>query len=77
MIEAHDYEVKFKQAKKFLDQGNKVKLTMRFKGRELSANDKGKQVLDRIIEDLGDACKIDSEAKLEGRQMTAIVAPNK
>jgi translation initiation factor IF-3 len=77
MIETHDYEVKLKQAKKFLDQGNKVKLTMRFKGRELSANDKGKQVLTRIIEDLGDACKIDSEARLEGRQMSAIVAPNK
>ncbi len=77
MIEAHDYEVKLKQAKKFLDQGNKVKLTMRFKGRELSANDKGKQVLMRIVEDLGENCKIDSEIKLEGRQMTAIVAPNK
>lgn len=77
MIEAHDYEVKLKQAKKFLEQGNKVKLTMRFKGRELSANDKGKQVLARILEDLDDVCKVDSEIKLEGRQMTAVIAPNK
>ena len=77
MIESHDYEVKLKQAKKFLEQGNKVKLTMRFKGRELSANDKGKQVLARILEDLDDVCKVDSEIKLEGRQMTAVIAPNK
>lgn len=77
MIEAHDYEVKLKQAKKFLEQGNKVKLTMRFKGRELSANDKGKQVLMRIVEDLDDVSKVDSEIKLEGRQMTAVIAPNK
>lgn len=77
MIEVHDYEVKLKQAKKFLDQGNKVKLTMRFKGRELSANDKGKEVLQRMVEDLGDACKVDSDIKLEGKQMTAVVAPNK
>ena len=77
MIDTHDYEVKVKQAKKFLEQGNKVKLTMRFKGRELSANDKGKQVLARILEDLDDVCKVDSEIKLEGRQMTAVIAPNK
>ncbi len=77
MIETHDYEVKFKQAKKFLEQGNKVKLTMRFKGRELSANNIGKQVLTRIIEDLGDTCKVDADIKLEGKQMTAMISPNK
>lgn len=77
MIETHDYEVKLKQAKKFLDQGNKVKFTMRFKGRELSANNLGKEVLLRIIDDLENSIKVDSEIKLEGRQMTVIVAPNK
>lgn len=76
-IEAHDYEVKLKQAKKFLEQGNKVKLTMRFKGRELSANDMGKQILSKLTEDLDDCSKIDSELKLEGRQMTVILAPQK
>ena len=70
MIDTHDYEVKVKQAKKFLEQGNKVKFTMRFKGRELSANDMGKQVLSKLVEDLEDCSKIDSEMKLEGRQMT-------
>ena len=77
MIEAHDYEVKVKQAKKFLDQGNKVKFTMRFKGRELSANDMGKQVLSKLLEDLEDCSKVDSEMKLEGRQMTMVLSPQK
>ncbi len=77
MIETHDYEVKVKQAKKFLDQGNKVKFTMRFKGRELSANDMGKQVLTKLVEDLEDCSKIDAEIKLEGRQMTMILSPIK
>lgn len=77
MIETHDYDVKIKQAKKFLEQGNKVKFTMRFKGRELSANNLGKEVLLRIIDDLGAAVKVDSEIKLEGRQMTLVVSPNK
>ena len=77
MIETHDYEVKVKQAKKFLDQGNKVKFTMRFKGRELSANDMGKKILTQILDDLDGVCKVDSEMKLEGRQMTMVVAPAK
>jgi len=77
VIENHDYEVKIKQAKKFLEQGNKVKFTMRFKGRELSANDLGKQILAQIVEDLDMCGKVDSEAKLEGRQMTMILAPQK
>ena len=77
MIDTHDYEVKVKQAKKFLDQGNKVKFTMRFKGRELSANDMGKQVLSKLVEDLDDCAKVDSEMKLEGRQMTMILSPQK
>ncbi len=77
MIDTHDYEVKVKQAKKFLEQGNKVKFTMRFKGRELSANDMGKQVLTKLTEDLEDYAKIDSEMKLEGRQMTMILSPQK
>jgi len=76
-IEAHDYEVKVKQAKKFLEQGNKVKFTMRFKGRELSANDYGKKVLSQIVDDLELCSKVDSEMKLEGRQMTMILAPQK
>lgn len=76
-IETHDYDVKIKQAKKFLEQGNKVKFTMRFKGRELSANDMGKQIMTQIVEDLENCAKIDSEMKLEGRQMMMILSPLK
>ena len=76
-IEAHDYEVKVKQAKKFLEQGNKVKLTMRFRGRELSANDMGKKILGQMAEDLDMCSKVDSEMKLEGKQMTMILSPQK
>ena len=77
VIETHDYEVKIKQAKKFLEQGNKVKFTMRFKGRELSANDLGKQIMTQIVEDLDDCSRVDSEMKLEGRQMSMILASQK
>lgn len=75
MIDVHDYEVKVKQAKKFLAQGDKVKFTIRFKGREMSANDMGRKVLDNLVGDLESICKVESEPKLEGRQMMMVVAP--
>jgi translation initiation factor IF-3 len=77
MIENHDYEVKLKQAKKFLADGNKVKFTMRYKGREMSANNLGKEILDRLVEDLEGLIKIDQAPKLEGKQMMMIVSPEK
>lgn len=75
MIEAHDYEVKLKQAKKFLSQGDKVKFTMRYKGREMSANDMGKEVLNKLLEDLEGLCKVDAAPKAEGKQVFMIVSP--
>ena len=75
MIDVHDYEVKVKQAKKFLSQGDKVKFTIRFKGREMSAKDFGRKVLDNLLEDLEGLCKVEAEPKLEGKQMMMIVAP--
>ena len=77
MIDTHDYEVKVKQAKKFLSEGNKVKFTMRYKGRELSANNLGKEVLDRLLEDLEGLCKLDQAPKLDGKQMMMIISPEK
>ena len=74
-IDTHDYEVKLKQAKKFLSQGDKVKFTMRFKGRELSANNMGKEILDKIVEDLDLIGKVDSAPKLEGKQMSMMMSP--
>ena len=75
MIDTHDYEVKVKQAKKFLEQGDKVKFTMRYKGREMSANDMGKEILNRLVEDLEGVGKVDAAPKLEGKQMFMIVSP--
>lgn len=74
-IDKHDYEVKIKQAKKFLSEGDKVKFTMRYKGREMSSNDMGKEVLKNVLEDLEGLIKVDSEPKLEGRQVMMIVSP--
>ncbi|MDR1694924.1 MAG: translation initiation factor IF-3 [Lactobacillaceae bacterium] len=75
MIEEHDYEVKIKQAKKFLAAGDKVKFTLRYKGREANVNNIGENLLKRILDDLEGSAKVDSEAKMEGRQMIMIVAP--
>ena len=75
MIDTHDYEVKVKQAKKFLSEGNKVKFTMRYKGREMSASNLGQDVLHRILDDLEGLYKLDAEPKLEGKQMTMMISP--
>ena len=77
MIDTHDYEVKIKQAKKFLGEGNKVKFTMRFKGREMNTSNLGQDVLHRILDDLEGLYKLDSEPKMEGRQMLMLISPEK
>ncbi len=77
MIDTHDYEVKIKQAKKFLGEGNKVKFTMRFKGREMNTSNLGQDVLHRIFDDLEGLYKLDSEPKMEGRQMMMLISPEK
>ncbi len=61
--------------RRFLDDGDKVKVTMRFRGREMMHQDLGLKVLERVIEDLGEQIKVEQMAKLEGRQMTMVVAP--
>ena len=75
VIEAHDYEVKIKQAKKFLEQGDKVKFTLKYKGREANINNIGENLLKRIFDDLESVAKIDSEAKMDGKQMIMVLAP--
>jgi len=77
MIDTHDYEVKIKQAKKFLSDGNKVKFTMRFKGREMNTSNLGQDVLQRILDDLEGLYKLDSEPKMDGRQMMMLISPEK
>lgn len=74
-IEQHDFDVKLKNAIRFVEDGNKVKVTIMFRGRELSHPEIGKEVLARVAEKLGDSVSIERNAKLEGKNMTMIVAP--
>ena len=74
-IEQHDFDVKLKNALRFVQEGNKVKVTIMFRGRELSHPELGKEVLSRVAEKLGDMVSIERSAKLEGKNMTMIVAP--
>ncbi len=75
MIDVHDYEVKLKNAKKFLTEGNKVKFTLKFRGRELSYQEQGTDVLNRIKTDLADIGKVEQEPKLEGKSMGMMIVP--
>lgn len=79
-IEDHDYQVKMKNARRFLENGDKVKVTMRFRGREMAHQDIGMAVLERMKKELEELSKVELQPKLEGRQMimilaSAIVAP--
>ena len=74
-IDDHDYEVKLRSAKRFLDDGDKVKFTLRFRGREMAHQELGMEVLKRIEEDLLDLCKVELSPRLEGRQMVMMIAP--
>ena len=74
--ETHDYNFKIKNAKKFLAKGDKVKFTVRFKGREMQHINLGKDLMNRIIEDTKDIGKVEVSPKFEGRQMIMIIHPN-
>ncbi len=75
--DTHDYEVKMRSVTKFLDNGDKVKITMRFRGREMAHQELGRQLLERVSEDTKDIGKIDSIPKLEGRQIVMLINPTK
>jgi|TARA_B110000977_G_scaffold11046_1_gene14394 translation initiation factor IF-3 len=74
-IDINDFTIKMKQVKKFIDNGDKVKITLRFRGREMAHQDIGVTVLDRVKENTEESCKIEAMPKLEGRQMVMILAP--
>ncbi len=74
-IDTHDYEVKMRAIHRFIDEGDKVKVTMRFRGREMVHQDLGKQVLDRVREEMEEKAKVEQFPKIEGRQMTMVMAP--
>jgi len=74
-IDNNDFIVKMKQVKKFIENGDKVKITLRFRGREMAHQTLGATVLDRVQEDTEELCKVETLPKLEGRQMVMILAP--
>jgi translation initiation factor IF-3 len=74
-IDDHDYDVKMRAMIKFIEEGDKVKVTMRFRGRELAHQDLGMNVLMRVRDDLEEAAKVEQMPRMEGRQMTMVLSP--
>ncbi|HET6411933.1 MAG TPA: translation initiation factor IF-3 [Anaeromyxobacter sp.] len=74
--EEHDYDVKLKKVREFLEEANKARITVMFRGREMSHKELGQKVLQRVIEDLREMAVIEAAPRVEGRQMFMILAPN-
>ena len=74
-IDVHDYDVKMRSVRRFLDEGDKVKVTVRFRGREMAHQDLGLKVLERVRDELNDLVKVEQMPRSEGRMMTMVVAP--
>jgi len=74
-IDDHDYDVKMRSMLKFIDEGDKVKVTMRFRGRELAHQELGMNVLMRVKDDLDKVAKVEQVPRMEGRQMTMVMSP--
>lgn len=72
-----DYQVKLRSLRRFLDEGDKAKVTLRFRGREMAHQNLGMKMLERIKEDLSDCTIVESMPKLEGRQMVMVLAPKR
>ncbi|BBK35010.1 translation initiation factor IF-3 [Allostella sp. ATCC 35155] len=74
-IDDHDYDVKMRSMQKFIEEGDKVKVTLRFRGREMAHQDLGLQVLIRVRDDLDAVAKVEQMPRLEGRQMVMVMSP--
>ncbi len=74
-IDAHDYETKARKIREFFSEGDKVKITLRFRGREMAHQDRGVELLARVKEEFSEIAKVEFEPKLEGRQMIMVMAP--
>ena len=74
-IDEHDYEVKMRAMKRFIEEGDKVKVTLRFRGREMVHSERGLQVLNRVRSEMDPLTKIESMPRMEGRQMIMVLAP--
>jgi len=73
----HDFEYKARHARRFLEEGNKVKATVIFKGREITYKDQGEEILQRLLEKVEDVTKVEQKPKMEGRSMIMMLAPEK
>lgn len=76
-IEEGDYQVKLRKLLEFIESGDKVKITMRFRGREIAHNDLGARLLDRLQADVSEEAMVEQTPRFEGRQMVMVVAPKK
>ncbi len=74
-IDEHDYQVKMRSVRRFLDEGDKVKMTIRFRGREMAHQELGMKVLDRVREEVDELAKVEQCPRTEGRLMTMVIAP--
>ncbi|SFK04942.1 translation initiation factor IF-3 [Sphingomonas sp. NFR04] len=74
-IDDHDYDVKMRNVLKFIGEGDKVKITLRFRGRELSHGQLGMQLLQRVQQDAAEVAKVESYPRMEGRQMLMVLSP--
>ncbi len=74
-IDTHDYEVKMKAARRFFEEGDKVKVTLRFRGREMAHQELGMKLLIRVRDELDEIAKVEYEPRLEGRQMIMVLGP--
>ena len=74
-IDVHDYDVKMRSVRKFIEEGDKVKMTLRFRGREMAHQELGMDVLKRVQEDTAEIAKVEAYPRLEGRQMLMVLAP--
>jgi len=75
MIDDHDYDVKMRAIRRFFEEGDKVKVTLRFRGREMAHQELGFKLLDRVRDDVTVLAKVEQEPKFEGRQMVMVLAP--
>ena len=75
--DVHDYQVKVRAAQKFLAKGDKVKLTLQFKGREMEFKDIGRQMFERFVEDMEGQAAVEQPMQMQGRQMTMTIGPKK
>ena len=75
MIDDHDYDVKMRAMQRFFEEGDKVKITLRYRGREMAHQEIGTKLLDKVKADVADFAKVEQDARFEGRQVVMVLAP--